>query len=251
MYRNLVALAAPSVVLIRCHDLNSKGTGFLVVGGGYIITNNHVVAELQFQGGVPTLQYSTNIVVTIAGNEYPATLVSDPGHLNPFIFDYAILQVPNLPNASFLELADLSDVERGDDVVCLGYPLDFDDLIATNGIVSAIVHRLSDVDGASSMTTVVSNTLIQFGNSGGPMIHVRSGKVIGINTHKHPLSDMLVRRLGALLPPLSGASPPSQSTVPTLSPGVEDLIRYALKYTYIGFNHAVSLEHVRSDSRWP
>ena len=228
--------------MVVCSDINKSGTGFLISADGHIATNNHVVSQvLPQQNGTIINSYSADIVVVIDGVSYPASLASDPAEDRPFVFDYAILKVDGLASSSHLELGDPTMARLGDEVVCLGFPLDFNTIVATNGIVSAVLTRPSHRNTLFSMKTIVSNVLIQFGNSGGPMIHRASGKVIGMNTLGHEISDVLYQRL-RLWQKL-----PSLATIPALP----DLIEYTLKYTYIGFNHAVSVEHVRADTNWP
>lgn len=213
----------------------------MVSPDGYIVTNNHVVAEPKLQDGVLSFSYSAAITVVIDGASRAAALVSDSTEDRPIVYDYAILKVESLGTAPYLEPGEPAAVQRGDEVLCLGFPLDFDNLVATNGIVSAVVSRPSHVNALHQIRTIVSNALIQFGNSGGPMLHVRSGKVIGVNTLRHPLRSDLARRLTAWY------DHPGVAEVP----GLRDVIEYSLKYTYVGLNHAVSIDHVRSDAAWP
>ena len=241
MLQELLARAEPAVVMVVCRDINTKGSGFLVSPDGYIVTNNHVVAEPTLQNDVVNFSYSRMITAVVDGTPHTATLVSDYRDFRPIVYDYAILKVVGLGNVPYLEVGDPGAVRRGDGVVCLGFPLDFDSLIATNGIVSAVISRASHVNSLHQMRTIVSNALIQFGNSGGPMLHAESGKVIGINTLSHELRDVLARRLSTWY------DHPDVAAVP----GLRDLIRYSLKYTYVGLNHAVSIEHVRDDAAWP
>jgi S1-C subfamily serine protease len=241
MLQHVIASADPAVVTILCEDINSKGSGFLVSGEGHVVTNNHVVAELALQGGMLSTSYSRRIAVVIGGREYPATIANDTSDDRPIVYDYAILKVDGLGSPPFLVPGDPEAVRRGDKVVCLGFPLDFDTLIATDGIVSAVLRRPSHVNTLHEMRTIVSNALIQFGNSGGPMLDAESGKVIGINTLSHELRDVLRQRLE------TWSAHPSASDFSLL----RDLVEYTLKYTYIGLNYAVSIEHVMGDPAWP
>ncbi len=241
MVQSVIASAEPTVVMVVCPDLDSKGSGFLVSPDGYVITNNHVVARLTLRAGVLTTVYSTAITIVMDGMSYRATLVSDPAGDRPVVYDYAILKVEGLTNAPYLDTVDLDAVRRGDKVVCLGFPLGFDTLIATDGIVSAVLRRPSHVNALHEMQTIVTNALVHFGSSGGPMLHVATGKVIGINTLRHQVRDALRQRLHIW------SSHPSAADFSLL----RDLVDYSLKYTYVGINHAVSIEHVRSDAAWP
>lgn len=238
MLRDLIAEAEQAVVRIICRDIGAEGSGFLVTANGHVLTNHHVVAELTLQRGRIGVVYSNSIQVAIDGTEYPATLLNDPMDDRPVVYDYAILKIDGAPSARFLDVGETARARRGDEVVCLGYPLDFETLIATSGIVSDILRGPSHVNSLHQMTTIVSDALITFGSSGGPMLHVGTGKVIGINTRPHELSDVLRQRLE------------TWRTHPTASDFalLRDLVDYTLKYTYVGLNHAVSIEHAMADN---
>lgn len=238
---DLIAATAPAVAQVVCPDIGSGGSGFFVNPHGLLVTSNHVIAQAQLSGGALAFDYSSDIRVLFGASTYRASTITEPNDDRPIVYDYAILQLPGLVGNPWLDVADLSTVGTGDEVVCLGYPLDFNDLIATNGIVSAIVRRPSHINSLHYLRSIVSNALIQFGNSGGPMVHVPSGKVIGINTLKHPFPEQDTRRLRELL------GHDSTEHVP----GMRDLLTFVLKYAYVGLNHAVSIEYVVGDPNWP
>jgi S1-C subfamily serine protease len=241
MFRDLIAQAEPAVVMVICPDIGSKGSGFIVSPDGHVVTNNHVVSQATFQNGVLSITYSTRIIAVIGGTPFPTQLIHDTTADQPVVYDYAILKVDGLVNTPFLELADPTSPRRGDSVICLGFPLDFESLIATSGIVSAIIRRQSHFNALHQMQTLVSDALIRFGNSGGPMLDAGTGKVIGINTLHHELQDDSRVRLAEWLLGL-GADDFAL---------IRDLIAYSLRYTYVGLNHAVSIEYVRNDPAWP
>jgi len=225
--------------MIICEDISSKGSGFVVGPRGHVVTNNHVVAQQRIEDGAITVTYSDQIIVVINGQRHPARVVVDQSDFRPIVYDYAVLLPDELPaEASHaLRLGNPDSVRQGDEVLCLGYPLDFTDVVATNGIISAVTVGPSHVNALHNLRSIVSNALIQFGSSGGPMIHVPSGTVIGINTHKYQLHDLLSQRL------MTAYSHPGAVGFPLL----RDLIEYSVKYTYIGLNHAVSIEYIHGD----
>lgn len=243
MLRHLVSQWRESVFMVVCQDINSKGTCFAISPDGYFVTNNHVVAELTFAQGALQVNYSAQPVISVNGTHYPAQIVSSTTDNRPIVFDYALLKVDGIPNLAALDLLAPTDdvVVSGDDVVCLGYPLDFEECVATQGVVSALTRRPSHWNSIHLMQTILTDTLIQFGNSGGPMIHAPSGRVIGVNTLKHELRDALIQRLKTW----------HQHPQITQIPGMADLILFTLKYTYVGLNHAVSIEHAMKDPAWP
>lgn len=105
----------------------------------------------------------------------------------------------------------------------------------------SLVRRPSHWNSLHQMNTVLTDALVQFGNSGGPLIHVPSGRAIAINTLQHeyrgPLVDELVRW--------------RQNPFAQKVPGLTAVMDYVLKYSYVGLNYAISLEHVQDDPRWP
>jgi|GEM_PF-3098022 len=237
MFADLLDRALSAVVEIRCKDLNQKGSGFLVSPDGHILTNNHVVAQLTFFQGTIQAVYASDIRVVVNGQEYRAQLLNSATSFQPIVFDYAILRVPQIQPQRYLEPLDLTSVRCGDEVLCLGFPLDFEQPVATHGIISAIVSRPSHFNALHHMRTIVSDALMQFGSSGGPMVHLSSGKVIGINTLRHPIADEIGERLQSWATH-SGA---------VAFPLIRDLIQYVLKYTYAGLNHAVSIQYALND----
>ena len=157
----------PSVVSIICSGSrgSSTGTGVILTGDGYIVTNAHVI-----DGAV-----SVSVRLT-DDREFQASLVGSDE-----VSDLAVLRV----EASDLIPATFGDSEIlrvGDSVVAIGDPLGVDLRgTYTNGIISAI-NRDVAVNGRT-MTLIQTNAALNSGNSGGPLINCY-GQVIGINTMK-------------------------------------------------------------------
>lgn len=239
--RDLIAESSPAVVTIVCRDIDAKGTGFIISPGGHIVTNNHVVSLIDFPDGTLRVRYSTEIRVISNGASFGASLLTDPSEPRPVVFDYAVLKMEAPLPVTPLKLGTLADVRSGDQVVCLGYPLDFMQVVATQGIISSLVRRPSHWNSLHQMNTVLTDALVQFGHSGGPLIHVDSGLTIAINTLRHeyrsPLVDELVRW--------------RQNRAAQEIPGLTAVIDYVLKYSQVGLNYAISLEHVQDDPQWP
>lgn len=136
--RDLIATSSPAIVTIECPDINSRGTGFVIGPGGHIVTNNHVVSLIDFPQGTLRVRYSSEIRVISNGVGLAASLLTDPSESRPVVFDYAILKLETPLSAPPMKLGTLDDVRPGDQVVCLGYPLDFRQVVATQGIVSSL-----------------------------------------------------------------------------------------------------------------
>ncbi len=174
---------ADSVVTIEAvsDEQGSQGSGVVIDGRGYIVTNNHVISEA---ANNPS-QYKTTVVFN-DGKEVPANLVGrDPKT------DLAVLKVDNVDNLTVARLGDSDKVHVGDEVIAAGAPLGLRSTV-THGIISAL-HRPVPLSGDGSDTDTVIDALqtdasINHGNSGGPLINMAS-EVIGINTAGKSLSD--------------------------------------------------------------
>lgn len=145
------------------------GTGIIVTTDGYILTNYHVISGCSKCRVWITDEYGVD-------QEYSAYLVGGDEDQ-----DLAVLKIMafDLPVA---ELGMSDELSVGDNVYAIGNPLGLElRSTFTDGIVSA-VDREMDVDGVS-MTLIQTNTALNSGNSGGPLIN-QYGQVVGINTIK-------------------------------------------------------------------
>jgi serine protease Do len=139
---------------------NSLGSGVIVTNEGHIITNNHVVDQVD------------EIEVQLSdGRTKKARLVGADEQA-----DLAVLKIDD-PGVKPLKLADSDTVQAGDFVLAIGNPFGFEETV-TDGIVSSKGRpNRADVFG----DLIQTNAAINPGNSGGPLINL-SGEVIGINT---------------------------------------------------------------------
>ncbi|MEY2481433.1 MAG: serine protease Do [Verrucomicrobiota bacterium] len=139
---------------------NSLGSGVIVSNEGHIITNNHVVDQVD------------EIEVQLSdGRTKKARLVGADAQL-----DLAVLKVDE-PGVKPLKLGDSDTVQAGDFVLAIGNPFGFEETV-TDGIISS-KGRPNRVDGFGDF--LQTNAAINPGNSGGPLINLR-GEVVGINT---------------------------------------------------------------------
>ena len=139
-----------------------QGSGFVIDPSGYIVTNNHVVAN------------GTDITVDFSdGKSYTAKLIGrDP------LTDVALIKIDaghSLPAVAF---ADDSKVRVGDWVLAVGNPFGLGGTV-TAGIVSA--RGRDDVGGTQYTDYLQIDASINRGNSGGPTFDL-TGRVIGMNT---------------------------------------------------------------------
>ena len=138
---------------------NSLGSGVIVTNEGHIITNTHVVDQVD------------QIEVQLSdGRTKTARLIGADSQL-----DLAVLKIDD-PGVKPLVLADSDSVQPGDSVLAIGNPFGLQETV-TDGIISWKGEPNStDLRGDLLQT----NAAINPGNSGGPLINVR-GEVVGIN----------------------------------------------------------------------
>lgn len=138
----------------------SQGTGFLISGEGFVVTNAHVLSGASFAN-----------IHTYDNSVYSAKLVGYDSAI-----DIALLKIKG--SFSSLELGDSDDVKIGEKVIAIGNPLGLS-FTVTEGIISA-VHR----EGTNNLPYYFqTDASLNPGNSGGPLINTK-GKVIGVNNFK-------------------------------------------------------------------
>lgn len=222
---------------VICNDIKKTGSGFFISDLGFFITNNHVVTKMKIdKTGAIRVDYSRQIFLKTAGDTYRASLVIDKNSDRPVVYDYAILTL-NVTPRDYFDVTNLSDISQGEEVVAIGYPLDFDEPIVSSGVISAIVSRPSHINALHRIRTFLTDTLITYGNSGGPLVRASDGKVIGITTMPHKIRDEARERLQKYI-----KLPGIEAMLP-----ISDLIKFVLKYLTIGFNYAISIEYAMSD----
>ena len=144
----------------RQREAMSLGSGFIISSDGYVLTNNHVVAD------------ADEIIVRLSDrSELQAKLIgTDPRT------DVALLKVEgkNLPT---VKLGDSEKLKVGEWVLAIGSPFGFDHSV-TKGIVSAKGRTLPNDTYVPFIQTDVA---INPGNSGGPLFNMK-GEVVGINS---------------------------------------------------------------------
>ncbi len=139
-----------------------QGSGFVIDPAGYIVTNNHVVAN------------GTDITVDFSdGKSYKARLIGRDA-----LTDVALLKIEAGKSLPAVAFADDSKVRVGDWVLAVGNPFGLGGTV-TAGIVSA--RGRDDVGGTQYTDYLQIDASINRGNSGGPTFDL-SGRVIGMNT---------------------------------------------------------------------
>lgn len=174
-------IAMKSVFKIICRTRNSSGTGFLHKSGN-VITAAHVVKECP----------SPEIVLS-TGSFASASLIASDVDL-----DIAVI-APTFPiEAQALKISSQTDFKVGDQVSTWGFPGGYGGLspMLSVGYLSGVqAVKVSE----KIVTQWVINAAFNRGNSGGPLLQIETGDVIGIVSSKVvPLSDNAKQALAIL-----------------------------------------------------
>ncbi len=145
----------------RSRRATSLGSGFIVDSAGFVVTNNHVIAE------------ADEISVILQDNEtFDATVVGrDPKT------DLALLKIDAGRDLPAVGWGHSSEARVGDWVVAIGNPFGLGGSV-TAGIISA---RQRDINAGPYDNFIQTDASINRGNSGGPLFNLE-GQVIGVNT---------------------------------------------------------------------
>lgn len=181
---------AATVLIVSINDAGhsvSMGSGFFLSGDGLLVTNAHVV-----EGGSRLLVYIRDRLVATS----PQVLAIDGDA------DLAALRVA-VDSPEILALATENPLE-GTDVMSVGYPRITDILqmgfalhsTAGSGMVSGMAQGRSRTNGRQ--TGFVQTTgILNFGNSGGPLIDAETGVVLGMVVTTVPYLERAKDRTGA------------------------------------------------------
>lgn len=165
-------------------DLGS-GSGVIISGDGYIITNNHVIENA-----------SELKVILNTHEEYSAKIVGSDERT-----DLAVIKI-DAQGLTPAKLGDSAKLEVGELAVAIGNPLG-QELAGsvTVGVVSATNRTISV--GGRTLNLIQTDAAINPGNSGGALVNC-FGEVIGINTIK--MSSTNIEGIGFAIP-MSEAKP--------------------------------------------
>jgi len=149
----------------------SGGSGFIISPDGYILTNNHVVADatkVEVEYGADENGHGGRTVTAKIIGRDPAT-------------DIALLKIEAGQTLPSIPLGDSERIRRGDWAIAIGSPYQLDNTL-TVGVISAKGRSLGmSVETQSFENFIQTDAAINFGNSGGPLLNI-NGEVIGINT---------------------------------------------------------------------
>jgi len=142
-------------------ERHALGSGFILDGDGYIITNNHVVED------------ASEVKVQLGDKrEFEAKVIgTDPQT------DLALLKIDAGKSLPHVTMGDSDKIRVGDDVIAVGNPFGLGGTV-TRGIVSALGR---DINAGPYVDFIQTDAAINRGNSGGPLFDL-DGQVIGVNS---------------------------------------------------------------------
>ncbi|OGL46658.1 MAG: hypothetical protein A2W05_02140 [Candidatus Schekmanbacteria bacterium RBG_16_38_10] len=140
---------------------NNLGTGFIIDTDGYILTNNHVIANAE--------EFKVSLE---NGREYEGRVIG-----KDFKTDLALVKIEKAENLAVPKLGNSDKLEVGEWVMAIGSPVGLGQTV-TAGIVSA---KKRSIGVGPYDNFIQTDVPINAGSSGGPLINM-DGEIVGINT---------------------------------------------------------------------
>ncbi|MDR1725103.1 MAG: trypsin-like peptidase domain-containing protein [Bacteroidales bacterium] len=151
----------------RQRTLQTSGSGVIMSADGYIITNNHVVADAD----------KINVILNDRRTFQAKLIGNDPSA------DLAVIKI-EADSLHFISFANSDDVKIGEWVLAVGNPFNLTSTV-TAGIVSAKARDINILGNKMSQNPITSfiqtDAAVNPGNSGGALVNLQ-GELIGINT---------------------------------------------------------------------
>ncbi len=169
------------------YDSGAAGTGVIVSGDGYILTNKHVISGAS----------KINVVLDV-GTSYEGVKLVATDPLN----DIAFLKIDGASTLTAAKLGNSKTIKVGQQVIAIGNALGQYQNTVTSGIISGLGRSITASDDSTSESEqlndmIQTDTAINHGNSGGPLVNA-AGEVIGINTATADSSS--VENMGFAIP---------------------------------------------------
>lgn len=230
-------VAEESVMRVICGSQGSSGTGFLH-HSGRIITAAHVVTDC----AMPEV-----VVLTSAGDLVGVTGVAADDEL-----DLALLTLARPMTARALFISKTTDLKVGSQVSTWGYPGGYRGWkpLLSVGYLAGMDARKSSAGRVIKRWVV--NAAFNLGNSGGPLINIEDGGVVGVVSSKlAPMPPDIERAIEALTRQkygfqFSATRPDGSSFKIPEAYIIAMVLRHLQSQTQLVIGHAVQLDDVRS-----
>ncbi len=182
-YQAIYEKVIPSIVSVQASGdgFASQGTGVILSGDGYVVTNHHVLAGCEEAS-----------VILWDATTYDALLVGSDVES-----DLAVLKI-EASNLTAAEFGNSDQLRVGDVALAIGNPLGAELFgTLTEGIISAI-NRDVNVEGYA-MNLIQTTAALNPGNSGGALVN-EAGQVVGITNMKMMSDYETIEGLGFAIP---------------------------------------------------
>lgn len=231
------AVAVSSVMRVICRSTSMGGTGFLHKSGR-VITAAHVVADCEPK---------QVILITSAGKQ-----IEVAGVVVDSVKDLALLQPAAAIGGPSLAISTKTEIPVGTEVTTWGFPAGYSGVqpLLTVGYLAG-TDRLPTPSGLSPVRWVV-NAAFNGGNSGGPVLSLDDGSIIGVVSSKlAPIPPVTESALEALSNQSSGfvyTKKLPDGTTQNVSEGqvVAEVLKYLRSQTQLVLGHAVTNQDIRS-----
>lgn len=221
---NKVSPATVSIA-VTCVDDGKEsklgsGTGFIIDPEGYIVTNQHVVAEAEGKEST----YYVYVQLSDAPSPVRAEIVGCDEQT-----DIAVLKIESDKELPCVTLGDSDTLQSGEIAIAIGNALGTLSNTVTVGIISAPSREM--IVDSHYVEIIQTDAAINPGNSGGPLIN-SFGEVVGITSQK--IVSSTSENLGFAIP------------INSVKKVIEDLINYGkvINRPYLG----ISVKYVANDS---
>ena len=143
--------------------VNGMGTGIIIDPRGYIVTNQHVVDDVQL------------IRVRLSdGSAHSARVIA-----REFEADLALLKIDTTRPLQTMPLGTASDLMVGETVIAIGNAYGYEHTVSA-GVVSAVKRDVTLNKDISYKSLIQTDASINPGNSGGPLVNI-NGELVGVN----------------------------------------------------------------------
>lgn len=238
------------ILLERGRERISSGSAFLVDDG--LVTNSHVIRSLTFDAIVIRFEDTepSDEIRLLYDNCMKMIVAESPENEK----DYVLLKVsePEFEERHAFEFTDLSDLSIGEQIVFLGFPFGSPYLTAHSGHVSSL-HCTNDVE------VIQIDGSINGGNSGGPLLDLKTGKVAGIVTRsetgllRKQFNNLLValrdnqKALEGAKSMISLAGVDPIDAIRASQAGMEQIAIHLRRSANVGIGFAFSAKYIRDE----
>lgn len=237
------------IALERNRQALGNGTAFLVKGG--LITNSHVIRP---PGSIDAFRIrfdDSDEVIRLAPPDF-YSLITTESTVNNLDYAYVKINEPELKGRFEFTLGNKSQISVGNEVLFLGYPFGMPQLTAHRGYVSSI-HQQNNRD------IIQIDGSVNGGNSGGPLIELETGNVIGIITRA--VTGIVEKEFDNLISTLRQNQKILEQTGAVIQVGgvdpiqglkasqaaMEQIAKNLKRSANVGIGYAFSIDRVKSD----